>query len=62
DGVAGLIAIKQHGGLGLVQDPKDAKIRSMPLNALRYDHVDLALPLSAIPTALALLAEGRPVH
>ncbi|HKN87681.1 MAG TPA: chemotaxis protein CheB, partial [Nitrospiraceae bacterium] len=47
DGVAGLIAIKQHGGLGLVQDPKDAKIRSMPLNALRYDHVDLALPLSA---------------
>jgi two-component system, chemotaxis family, protein-glutamate methylesterase/glutaminase len=62
DGVAGLIAIKHHGGLGLVQDPKDAKIPSMPLNALRYDHVDLALPLSVIPTALALLAQGRPVQ
>jgi two-component system, chemotaxis family, protein-glutamate methylesterase/glutaminase len=62
DGAVGLIAIKQYGGLGLVQDPRDAKIPSMPLNALRYDHVDLVRPLSAIPTALATLAQGRPVQ
>ena len=62
DGAAGLIAIKQYGGLGLVQDPQDAKIPFMPLNALRYDHVDLIRPLSAIPTALATLARGGPVQ
>lgn len=62
DGVAGLIAIKHHGGLSLVQDPQDAKIPSMPRNALRYDHVDLVRPLSAIPTVLAMLAQGRPVQ
>ena len=62
DGAAGLIAIKQHGGLALVQDPQDAKIPFMPLNALRYDHVDLIRPLSAIPTALATLARGGPVQ
>jgi two-component system, chemotaxis family, protein-glutamate methylesterase/glutaminase len=62
DGVAGLIAIKHHGGLGLVQDPRDAKIPSMPRNALRYDHVDLVCSLSTIPTTLAMLAQGRPVQ
>ena len=62
DGVAGLIAIKQHGGLGLIQDPRDAKIPAMPLNALRYDHVDLVRPLATIPIALAMLAQGRPVE
>ncbi|MDQ6734786.1 MAG: hypothetical protein M3Z35_11870 [Nitrospirota bacterium] len=51
-----------HGGLGSVQDPRDAKIPSMPRNALRYDHVDLVCPLSTIPTALAMLAQGRPVQ
>ena len=62
DGVAGLIAISRYGGLALIQDPQDARIPSMPRNALRYDHVDLALPLSAIPTVLATLAQGRPVR
>jgi two-component system, chemotaxis family, protein-glutamate methylesterase/glutaminase len=62
DGVAGLIAVKHHGGLGLVQDPRDAKMPSMPQNALRYDHVDLVCPLSTIPTTLAMLAHGRPVQ
>lgn len=61
DGVAGLIAIKHHGGLSLVQDPRDAKMPMMPMNALRYDHVDLVLPLTSIPAALAQLVEGQPV-
>jgi two-component system, chemotaxis family, protein-glutamate methylesterase/glutaminase len=61
DGVAGLIAIKHQGGLALVQDPRDAKMPMMPMNALRYDHVDLVLPLAAIPAALDKLVQGHPV-
>ena len=61
DGVAGLIAIKHQGGLALVQDPSDAKMPMMPMNALRYDHVDLVIPLTAIPAALEKLVEGHPV-
>jgi two-component system chemotaxis response regulator CheB len=61
DGVAGLIAIKHQGGLGMVQDPRDAKVPMMPLNALRYDHVDLLLPLTVISEALGALVQGHPV-
>jgi hypothetical protein len=35
DGAAGLAAIKQCGGLALVQDPNDAIADKMPLQALR---------------------------
>jgi hypothetical protein len=31
------------------------------MNALRYDHVDLVLPLTAIPAALDRLVQGYPV-
>ena len=34
DGTAGLWTIKRHGGVALVQDPKDAMVPSMPLSAL----------------------------
>ena len=61
DGVAGLIAIKLRGGLAIVQEPRDAKMPMMPINALRYDHVDLVLPLTTIPRALAQLVHGLPV-
>jgi two-component system chemotaxis response regulator CheB len=62
DGVAGLIAIKHHGGLSLVQDPRDAKMPMMPMNALRYDHVDLVLPLSRTAVELAKLVQGHAVE
>ena len=61
DGVAGLISIKHGQGIAVVQDPCEAKIPLMPMNALRYDHVDLVLPLSKIPAILVDLAEGHPV-
>ena len=61
DGVAGLIAIKHHGGLALVQEPRDAKMPMMPMNALRYDHVDATLSLTAIPAALDQLVHGHPI-
>src|SRR5215467_11655585 len=36
NGTAGLLAIKDCGGLTVVQDPNEALAPSMPLNALRY--------------------------
>jgi two-component system chemotaxis response regulator CheB len=36
NGTAGLLAIKDCGGITVVQDPSEALAPSMPLNALRY--------------------------
>jgi chemotaxis response regulator CheB len=38
--------IKASGGVSVVQDPAEAMVLSMPINALLYDHVDLVLPLT----------------
>ena len=56
DGTAGLYAVKQRGGVAVVQDPKDALIDSMPRNALEYVAVDHCLPLRDIPALLTRLA------
>jgi hypothetical protein len=56
DGAAGLQAIKQGGGLTVVQDPKEAEAPSMPLNALRAVLADYCLPLREIGPLLASLA------
>lgn len=40
DGTAGLAAIKDSGGLTLVQDPEEAAFPGMPLNAIAYVHPD----------------------
>jgi two-component system chemotaxis response regulator CheB len=44
DGTYGLSVIKHHGGTAIVQDPDDAIISSMPLNAIRSVEVDHVLP------------------
>ena len=48
DGTAGLWAIKDRGGVALVQDPKGAEHPSMPESALRNVQVDRALPVEGM--------------
>ena len=61
DGVRGLIAIKEAGGLSLVQDLQESPYATMPLNAIRRDHVDAALSIDHLAAALPALAEGQTV-
>lgn len=56
DGTAGLWAIKQRGGIAIVQDPKDALYPSMPGSAMAHIQVDYCLPLSNIGAKLVELA------
>ena len=46
DGAAGLAEIKRHGGIAIVQDPKDAEVPAMPENALKCVEVDHCVPVA----------------
>jgi two-component system chemotaxis response regulator CheB len=51
DGTAGLYAVKQAGGIAVVQDPADASCSSMPTHALArvtVDHVAKSADLAAL--------------
>ncbi len=56
DGVAGLIAIKRHGGVVVVQSLEDALVPDMPMAALEQDHVDFSLPVREMPSLFEQLA------
>lgn len=56
DGTAGLSAVRQRGGIAVVQDPADALYSSMPESALRYVGADFTLPILEIGPLLARLA------
>ena len=61
DGTAGLWTIKLRGGTTIVQDPGEAVIPAMPLNALRSVEVDYIAPISEIAALLArLIREEAP--
>ncbi|MCO5099453.1 MAG: chemotaxis protein CheB [Burkholderiaceae bacterium] len=55
DGVAGLQAIKERGGMVVVQDPATAEAPGMPRSALRHVAVDRIVPLGAIAETLVEL-------
>lgn len=55
DGTAGLIEIKRHGGIAVVQEPGDATNPSMPRSALRHVEVDHRTTIMALPALLTSL-------
>lgn len=59
DGVVGIKAIKEAGGLILVQDPKDAEYSSMPRHAIATGVADVVAPVAELPAKLAELARQK---
>jgi two-component system chemotaxis response regulator CheB len=60
DGTSGLTAVKQCGGLAVVQDPKDAAYPAMPQNASDAVRVDHSVPLRDMPDLLERLIQMSP--
>jgi two-component system chemotaxis response regulator CheB len=58
DGAAGLVAIKQRGGMAIVEDPATAQYRGMPDSALASVEADFVLPIGEIGPKLVELATG----
>ncbi len=48
DGTAGLLAIKQCGGIAMVQEPSEAVYPEMPRSALAHVAIDYTLPLTPL--------------
>ena len=59
DGTAGMLAIKAHGGLGVVQGPADARYPGMPGSAAAHATVDHVLTAASMGRLLARLSNGR---
>lgn len=59
DGAAGLTAIKQAGGRGLIQAPATAQADSMPLAAMATGAYDFVLEPKALQAALVALVSVR---
>jgi two-component system chemotaxis response regulator CheB len=55
DGTAGLWAVKERGGLAVVQDPNEALFASMPLSALNNVEVDYQVPVAEMAPLLVQL-------
>jgi two-component system chemotaxis response regulator CheB len=55
DGTAGLAAIRERGGVTVVQDPADAMYPAMPANALASVPVEHVLPVSGMAEELVRL-------
>lgn len=62
DGTVGLRAIKDCGGLAVVQDPKDAHAPEMPGNALKYVAADHVVTLDMMAPLLGRLAMSKVAH
>lgn len=56
DGAVGMRAIKQRGGIALVQDPLDASFPSMPSSVMQTIKVDYSVPLRDIAPLLDKLS------
>jgi two-component system chemotaxis response regulator CheB len=55
DGARGLAQVKKHGGITIVQDPKEAQVATMPQAALDLHQPDHILPVNGIGRLLVEL-------
>jgi two-component system, chemotaxis family, protein-glutamate methylesterase/glutaminase len=62
DGSAGLYAVKQRGGIAIVQDPSDAMWKDMPARAMEYADPDYVLPAQDIAPRILDLANAQEVE
>ena len=58
DGTLGCRAVKQHGGMTLVQDPAEASYGDMPRSAITHDSPDLVAGVDEIARRLVELSNG----
>ncbi len=58
DGTAGLVEIKQRGGVSVVQDPDEALYGDMPRNAIEHAPVDYVVRLSDMTSLLPQLVNS----
>lgn len=60
DGCVGLRAIKDAGGVALVQDPAEAEYDEMPLSAIRFDGpIDLVAPVRRLAEEVCRLTAAE---
>lgn len=59
DGSRGIRAIKEHGGVVMVQQPDQAKFSGMPLSAINTGLVDYVIPTEHISQELSNYFESR---
>jgi two-component system, chemotaxis family, protein-glutamate methylesterase/glutaminase len=62
DGTAGLWAIKQLGGIAIVQDPTEAQFPSMPRSAVTHVAADHVVPLADVAPLLIRLTAVHPAE
>lgn len=63
DGALGLRAIREHGGLCIVQQPDDAEFDDMPRAAIASGCADWVLPVAGIPSRIdALVRTTREIR
>ena len=55
DGTVGMLAVKRHGGIAVVQDPEEALYSGIPGSAIERVAVDHVLPVEAIAQLLTRL-------
>ena len=59
DGAAGVKAVKEAGGIVLVQDPNEAEYASMPRSAIATGAIDFILPVKELAERLVTLVRNK---
>ena len=60
DGTSGLMAVKQLGGIAVVQEPHDALFAGMPTSAIQNVAVDYVVPANQVGPLLTRLVQNLP--